>query len=373
MFNLFKEEGRKEKKMEEVLTVESIECEGKLFNNNDYILTLLLLCKEENKIDTHRMNYCISTIKELMERTQDKVAMWYNLPLHQWVNNDYARFLISFLLTFYNPSINYTPKQEKEKRQQKRQMIKENINGRDIYKTINGNNNNDDDDEWNNMDIKEKREFYWESCNEMGIVFKYLHNKNESLKSYINEIWKDRHLLLKEVKKTIINKECKPITKREYNNNWNICDNFTIYQVLNLLYLQSRMLCTVKGNDIKFKNNILECFAKKDSSLLSKGLEINKILCEMILIFNSAKMQYITTHIDDEYTNRVNIGNEGEERIEENDVEDITSHSSVIEMGNEEDEGNNDIIEEINGVDIIDNNNIKNITKKPRTMKKRRV
>lgn len=308
------------------------------FNNRDYILTLLLLCKQSKNINSDRMLYCLSTIRDLIDTTPSSHGpVWYTIPCYQWSTKDYAQFLISFLITFYNPSMDYTIK-------------KKSVNNRD---------------NWIEKTTKEKRSFYWESADEMGEVFKYIHNENESLKGYADEIWLECHgnVLFKDIKKNIVTKKGKSVSIKEYDLHWTECNNFTLYQTLNISFLQAREICTEKSNQLNDKTILAQCMATRNPVLLCENLNIHRIFCEMLIIFNSAKLQYVSGQLTEKHTNN-NEEDDEEEYIEEYEGEGLVEEKKVINDNNDNEDNDNIVIQDetLPKIEIIEeeNNNINN-------------
>ena len=285
-------------------------------NNKDYILGSLVFCILENKINSERMKFTLFKIAELYIKTESTYNVWYNLPFYQWKSKDYAQFLCAFLITFYNPSIDYIPNKE---------------------------------DDYNKKSLEEKRTTYWLSSIEGGLVLQYLHNNNNSLKSFLNELWESRFSLLKD-NNSIINREGKPISRKEFNLNWDKCKFTTFIQILNLLLIVGRNLCSKTAENEEYKNIITECMMKENAQLLSKGLKINIILSEMIIIFNKNKIQYIT----DIMNNELLLNNDNNE----DDDEDEYNRDNPIDKQYEK-----ELLEAKEELSLLNNNNNNNENK----------
>jgi hypothetical protein len=270
------------------------------FNPQDYILGLLYFSITENNLTTSkRSQYALARITQLYILTHDIDLVWYNMPIHQWKDSDYAQFLLAFIETFYNPST---------------QVITD---------------CNSKDDDWEKMSVDEKRNFYWLSCLEGGLILNYIHSSNDVLKSWLNGLWESRFSLFdKNDYKKIPNANGKPISRMDFNLTWEKCKAPIFLQILNQMFLCGRSKCTkiVHESEINFQG-ITACMKNKQDGgrMLAGKLHINIILSEMILIFNRTKLNYITDtmetrvvdHIDKEeeesdsyYSNKLKKDNE---------------------------------------------------------------
>ena len=185
------------------------------------------------------------------------VVLWFETPLFYWLESTYAIFMVSFIVSFFNPHHRM---------------------------------------EGENQEMPSKKEIK-QIGTQFGRILKFIHRESDIIAPYFTELWQHGDYTGKD---------------------WRLVDAFSVYK--RLIDVWSSVLSSVdqKGNDKDQKSLLFECVMNKNPELLQKGIGVSPLLARMLLHYYNAKLNDLAGSL---YMKSIDAMAEKKKRDEEEEEE----------------------------------------------------